>query len=110
MPDPRIGTNVADRFRLDERLGGGGMGVVYRGLDLESRHRVAVKFVHEAFAALPTLVKRFQREVAAMSRVSHPNLVGIVDSGVASGIPYLLMDFHEGSSLADLVERGALAS
>ena len=71
---------------------------------------VAVKFVHEAFAALPTLVKRFEREVAAMSAgVTPATWSNIVDSGVQGGVPYLVMDFHEGSSLGDLLEKGALA-
>jgi eukaryotic-like serine/threonine-protein kinase len=104
--DPKLGTRVADRYRLDERLAAGGMGVVYRGVDLQRDRPVAVKFVHEAFASLPTLVKRFQREVAAMQRLSHKNLVAIVDSGVAAGVPYLVMDYHEGQSLNDLLDRG----
>jgi serine/threonine-protein kinase len=106
--DPKLGTRVADRYRLDERLAAGGMGVVYKGLDLKTTRPVAVKFVHEAFAALPQLVKRFQREVQAMSRVSHPNLVNIIDSGAQAGVPYLVMDFHEGPTLSDLVDKGAI--
>jgi serine/threonine protein kinase len=86
--DPKLGTSVDGRYRLDERLAAGGMGVVYKGVDLKTKKPVAVKFVHDAFAALPTLVKRFEREVAAMSRVSHPNLVNIVASGVQTGVPY----------------------
>src|SRR5437899_3468343 len=104
--DPKLGTSVADRYRLDERLAAGGMGVVYKGIDLKTKKPVAVKFVHEAFAALPQLVKRFEREVKAMSRVSHDNLVNIVGSGAQGGVPYLVMDFHEGSSLSDLIEKG----
>jgi serine/threonine-protein kinase len=106
--DPKIGTKVSERYRLDERLAAGGMGVVYKGLDLQRKKPVAVKFVHEAFAGIPTLVKRFQREVNAMSRVSHDNLVSIIDSGVSGGVPYLVMDFHEGTSLGDMLEKGKL--
>src|SRR5690242_15185025 len=106
--DPKLGTSVASRYRLDERLGAGGMGVVYKGEDTGTRRKVAVKFLHEAFAGTPDLVKRFEREVTAMSRLDHPNLVGIIDSGVEGGVPYLVMDFHSGKPLADLVERGAL--
>jgi serine/threonine protein kinase len=109
VEDPKLGTSVASRFRLDERLAAGGMGVVYKGTDLKTKKPVAVKFVHDAFAAVPQLVKRFEREVTAMSRVSHDNLVNIVGSGAQAGVPYLVMDFHEGSSLGDLIEKGALA-
>jgi serine/threonine-protein kinase len=106
--DPKLGTTVAERYRLDERLGAGGMGVVYKGEEVPDGKRVAVKFLHEAFAGVPDLVKRFHREVAAMSRVRHENLVTVVDSGVAAGVPYLVMEFLAGKALAEVLERGAL--
>jgi serine/threonine-protein kinase len=109
VSDPKLGTAVAGRYRLDERLGAGGMGVVYKGVDTRTQRKIAVKFLHDAFAGMPDLVKRFEREVTAMSRLDHPNLVGIIDSGVEAGVPYLVMAFHSGKPLADLVERGALA-
>jgi serine/threonine-protein kinase len=109
LADPKLGTTVGDRYRLEERLGAGGMGVVYRGVEISQDRPVAVKFLHDSFAAIPDLVKRFQREVTAMSRLRHPNLVAIVDSGVAAGVPYLVMDFHAGRALADVLERGALS-
>jgi serine/threonine-protein kinase len=106
--DPKLGTTVAQRYRLDERLGAGGMGVVYRGVELDGERPVAIKFLHEAFAGIPDLVKRFDREVSALRRVKHPNLAAILDSGVQGGVPYLVMELHHGKSLADLIERGAL--
>jgi serine/threonine-protein kinase len=109
VSDPKLGTAVAGRYRLDERLGAGGMGVVYKGVDTRTQRKIALKFLHDAFAGMPDLVKRFDREVTAMSRLDHPNLVGIIDSGVEAGVPYLVMDFHSGKPLADLVERGPLA-
>jgi serine/threonine-protein kinase len=108
VSDPKLGNSVAGRYRLDERLGAGGMGVVYKGEDTRTQRKVALKFLHDAFAGTPDLVKRFEREVTAMSRLDHPNLVGIIDSGVEGGVPYLVMDFHSGKPLAHLVERGAL--
>jgi serine/threonine-protein kinase len=109
-PDPRIGTTIDGRYRLDERLGAGGMGVVYKGVHTGTGKSVAVKFLHDAFAGTPDLVKRFEREVAAMSRLAHPHLVGIMDSGVVAGVPYLVMEFHSGRTLGKLIERGALAA
>ena len=109
VSDPKLGTSVAGRYRLDERLGAGGMGVVYKGEDPRTQRKVAIKFLHDAFAGTPDLVKRFEREVTAMSRLDHPNLVGIIDSGVEAGVPYLIMDFQSGKPLAHLVESGALA-
>jgi serine/threonine-protein kinase len=107
--DPKLNTVVDGRYRLEERLAAGGMGVVYRAAEVDSGRAVAVKFLHEAFASVPDLVKRFQREVAAMSRVAHPHMVGVLDSGVSGSVPYLVMDFQAGRPLADVLERGALA-
>src|SRR4051794_18702429 len=106
--DPKLGTTVAGRYRLDERLGAGGMGVVYKGKQKGPGKPVAIKFLHEAFAGVADLVKRFEREVAVMRRMSHPNLVTILDSGVEGGVPYLVMDFQSGRPLAEVLERGAL--
>src|SRR5438874_4645393 len=106
--DPKLGTRIADRYRLAERLGAGGMDVVYKGEDARSGEPVAVKFLHEAFAGMPDLVKRFEREVAAMRRVAHAHVVNVVDSGVDAGVPYLVMEFQSGKPLSELLDRGAL--
>ena len=109
MSDPKLGTTVAEAYRLDERLGQGGMGVVYRGEEVATGRPVAVKFLHDALAGITDLKKRFDREVAAMRRLRHPNLVAILDSGVQAGVPYLVMEFLEGRPLSELLERGALS-
>src|SRR5262245_48479293 len=108
LQDPKIGTAVDGRYQLEDRLAAGGMGVVYRGIDRQTERPVAVKFLHEAYAGSADLVKRFSREVAAMSRIAHPHLVSIIDSGLSAGVPYLVMDFHQGKPLGDVLERGAL--
>jgi hypothetical protein len=108
LTDPKLGTRIADRYRLAERLGAGGMGVVYKGEDTSSGEPVAVKFLHEAFAGMPDLVKRFEREVQAMRRMAHPHVVRIVDSGVDGGVPYLVMEFQSGKALNEILDRGAL--
>ncbi len=108
LSDPKLGSSVAGRYRLGERLGAGGMGVVYKGEDSRSGQLVAVKFLHEAFAGMPDLVKRFEREVTAMRCMSHPHVVSIVDSGVDAGVPFLVMEFQSGKALAEILDRGAL--
>jgi serine/threonine-protein kinase len=106
--DPRLGTTLEGRYRLDEVIGAGGMGVVYKGEQLGLAKPVAVKFLHEAMARLPDLVKRFRREVAIMSRLAHPHLVSIIDSGVHGEVPYLVMDYCAGHSLGVVIDEGAL--
>ncbi len=108
LKDVKVGTMLG-RFRLDERIGAGGMGIVYKGIDTDTQKPVAVKFLHEAFAGIADFVKRFQREVQAMRKLSaHPHLVAILDAGISGGVPYLVMEFLSGKSLAELVERGAI--
>jgi serine/threonine-protein kinase len=107
LTDPRLGTVLAGRYRLDERLAAGGMGVVYRGRDTDRGDPVAVKLLHEALVAVPDLVKRFEREAHAMERLVHPHIVRVRDSGVSGGVPFLVMDFHKGKALGDLLDDGA---
>src|SRR5437763_10460393 len=107
-PDPRIGTTLDGRYRITERLAAGGMGVVYKGELTAIGKPVAVKFLHDALTLIPDVVKRFQREATAMSKLAHPNLVSVLDSGIAAGTPYLVMDFVRGKSLAEVLADGPL--
>jgi serine/threonine-protein kinase len=107
--DPRLGTVLDGRYRLDERLGAGGMGVVYRGERVGIGKTVAVKFLQDVAAALPELVRRFEREISAMSRLSHPHLTGVIDSGVSAGAPYLVMDYQLGRSLGEFIGDKGMA-
>jgi serine/threonine protein kinase len=107
-PDARIGKVLEDRYRLVERLAAGGMGVVYRAERLGLARQVAVKFLHRSSAFVPGHRARFEREAAAMSRVTHPNLVSIIDFGSSDGVPYLVMDYHPGMSLRQALKGGAM--
>jgi serine/threonine-protein kinase len=107
-PDPRIGTTLEGRYRVLERLAAGGMGVVYKGELTAIGKPVAVKFLHDALTLVPDVVKRFGREATAMSKLAHPNLVSVLDSGLDRGTPYLVMDFVSGKSLAELLADGPL--
>jgi serine/threonine protein kinase/CheY-like chemotaxis protein len=99
------------KYRLEERIGLGGFGVVYRTTHLQLQREVAVKI----FRPLPSLsteeaIARFRQEGASASRLSHPNAITVLDSGIASGgIPYLAMELLVGRTLADeLRERSPL--
>ncbi|HEY2745155.1 MAG TPA: protein kinase, partial [Polyangia bacterium] len=107
-PDPRIGTTLEGRYRILERLAAGGMGVVYKGELTAIGKPVAIKFLHDALTLVPDVVKRFGREAQAMSKLAHPNLVSVLDSGLDHGTPYLVMDFVSGKSLAELLADGPL--
>jgi serine/threonine protein kinase len=108
MEDARLGQVLDGRYRLEERLAAGGMGVVYRGQRMGLAKPVAVKFLHRTAAVQSGNRLRFEREAAAMSRLSHPNLVSIIDYGAVEDVPYLVMDFHAGRSLRQVLSRGVL--
>src|SRR5881398_3594716 len=94
LSDPKIGVVVDGRYRLDERLASGGMGVVYRAERLGMGKPVAVKFLHAQLAQQPDLVRRFEREAAAMSRLAHPHVASVIDFGVHEGAPFLVMEYQ----------------
>jgi tRNA A-37 threonylcarbamoyl transferase component Bud32 len=104
---PRVGDVLQGRYRLLASIAEGGMGSVYRGERVGLGRPVAIKFMSPAFARDPQLVKRFEVEAHAMSKLSHPNCISVIDYGV-EGLPYLVMDLVEGVSLRTLLERGPL--
>lgn len=96
------------RYRVEEKLAAGGMGVVYRGERLGLAKKVAIKFLHSSSARVAERLERFDREAAAMSRLTHPNLVSVIDFGSFDGVPYLIMEYHAGVSLDELLAEGKL--
>jgi serine/threonine protein kinase len=96
---------IAGRYRLEGRLGFGGMSTVHRALDERLERRVAVKLLAEHLADDPTFVSRFQREAQAAARLVHPNIVQVFDSGQdeASGQYFIVMEYIEGSSCAEIL-------
>src|SRR5262245_65514540 len=81
-------------------------GVVYRGELLQLGRSVAIKFLHTWIAGLKETVKRFEIEARAMSRLSHPVCVSVIDFGVDQGAPFLVMDYITGTSLRSLIDAG----
>jgi serine/threonine-protein kinase len=100
---------VAGKYRIDGLLGQGGMGVVYRATHMVSGKRVALKWMLPAGDAKEELAERFVREARATARIDHPNVVDVYDVGVQDGSVYLVMELLHGESLAECLERGALA-
>ncbi|MRG95758.1 serine/threonine-protein kinase [Polyangium spumosum] len=99
----RVGQVLAQRFRIDAQVGGGGMGQVYRATDLSTGEIVAAKVLNDTS---PETVSRFEREGRALARLSHPSIVRYVAYDVASdGQPFLVMEWLEGEDLAQRLAR-----
>jgi hypothetical protein len=98
----------SDRFheyRLLERLGQGGMGTVYRALHLRLERVVAIKLLSSERMRDPSSIARFQREMRAVGKLAHPNIVQATDAGEVEGMHYLVMEFVSGIDLARLIRR-----
>jgi beta-lactam-binding protein with PASTA domain/predicted Ser/Thr protein kinase len=100
------GTLVDGRYRFVRRLGSGGMADVWLADDTELSRKVALKVLHERFAQDSQFVERFRREAAAAAGLQHPNVVGVFDRGEFDGSYYIAMEYVEGSSLKELIDRG----
>ena len=101
------GDIVASRYRLLEKRGEGGMGVVWEAVDEQTQQRVAVKLLHPQVCRLVDL-RRFRSEFAVIQGLRHPHIVSVLDGGATpDGVPYLVMELVEGSSLRELLGRGA---
>ncbi len=99
-------TLVAGRYRLLGRLGSGGMADVWCAEDTMLDRRVALKFLHDRFVQDEQFVERFRREASAAAGLQHPNVVSVFDRGTYDGSHYIAMEYVEGASLSDLIDRG----
>src|SRR4051812_32743151 len=96
------GQLIADRYRVEELLGEGGMGSVYRATQLSLGRAVAVKVIADAEMASAHLVERFEREARALARLAHPHTVRLFDFGLSDGkSPFLVMELLSGRDLAE---------
>ena len=104
--DPFVGRMVGGRYRLETRLGEGGMGTVYRALHVLMEKPVAVKILRGELALDETAVARFQREAKGASRIEHENCVSVTDFGREDdGVLWLIMEHLEGETLWDVVQE-----
>jgi eukaryotic-like serine/threonine-protein kinase len=102
------GQLISGRYRLQEVLGRGGMATVWRGVDERLGRPVAVKLLDRADTADPVMVERFDREARTAGGLTHPNIVAVYDVGIDNGVPYLVMELIDGTSVAALVAGGPL--
>jgi eukaryotic-like serine/threonine-protein kinase len=91
------------RYRVDTRLGNGGMAIVYCGTDLLLRRRVAIKVLRDQFSADDDFIKRFSYEAQAAARLSHPNVVSVYDFGHEGDAYFIVMELVEGETLAAML-------
>lgn len=105
-----IGKMLGNRYEILEKLGGGGMAIVYKGRDTFLNRFVTIKVLRPEFTSDEDFIKRFRREAQAVARLSHPNIVNIHDVGQEDGIHYLVMEYIQGDNLKAIIRKnGQLA-
>ncbi len=107
LPDGGEFPERLGEFRLLQRLGGGGMGVVYLAQQESLQRRVALKLVRREHLYFPGAHDRFEREVAALAKLQHPGIVPVYGAGEAAGIPWLAMEHVDGASLDQVIQHVA---
>jgi serine/threonine-protein kinase len=100
-----IGTLLNGRFRLEEKIGSGGMSTVYRAWDTTLERWVAIKLMHRDISSDPDQLERFRREARAVARLNHPHVVTVIDFGEDGGSPYLVLELVEGETLKQRIKR-----
>lgn len=98
---------IAQRYRIEEQLGSGGMGTVFKALDMQTRQPIAVKHLKPQLTQ-PENIERFKREGEALRALNHPNIVKMLDAVEEDGDHYLVMEYVAGGDLAALISQGAV--
>lgn len=101
------GDILSERYEVLERIGEGGMAVVYKALDSVLGRVVAVKILRPQYASDKEFVERFRREAQSAASLSHPNIVSIFDVGVYDGVYYIVMEYVKGDNLKDIIRANA---
>src|ERR671914_297612 len=100
-----IGTLIGDRFRLEEKIGSGGMSSVYRAFDPTLERLVAIKLMHRDISSDPAQLERFRREARAVAQLNPPHGVTVIDAGEDDGTPYIVFEYVEGETLKERSRR-----
>jgi serine/threonine-protein kinase len=104
-----IGTVLSGRYRLEAKLGSGGMSTVYLSRDETLDRPVAVKVMHREMSEQPEQLQRFRQEARAVAKLTHPNVVSVIDAGEDGGHPYIVFEYVKGETLKQRIARvGAL--
>ena len=104
-----LGTSLNGRYRLEARIGAGGMSTVYRALDVTLERQVAIKLMNREVASDSDQLERFRREARAVAQLSHPHIVGVIDAGDDGDPhhprPYIVLEYVEGETLKERIRR-----
>jgi serine/threonine-protein kinase len=100
-----LGTTLSGRYRLEARIGSGGMSTVYRALDEVLQRQVAIKLMNREVASDSDQLERFRREARAVAQLSHPHIVGVIDAGEDEHRPYIVFEYVEGETLKERIRR-----
>jgi serine/threonine-protein kinase len=100
-----IGTLLCNRFRLEEKIGSGGMSTVYRAFDETLERSVAIKVLHADMSQDDSQLERFRREARAAARLAHPHVVTVIDAGEDDGRPFIVFEHVEGETLKERIRR-----
>ena len=100
-----IGTQLRGRYRLEERIGAGGMSTVYRAYDETLERWVAIKVLHHTMEDDPVQLERFRREARTVARLNHPHVVTVIDAGEDQGHPFIVFEYVDGDTLKGLIKR-----
>jgi serine/threonine protein kinase/lipopolysaccharide biosynthesis regulator YciM len=103
-PDGLLGREIARRYRIEAKIGEGGMGSVYRARNVATGKVVAIKVLQEDLAAYDSFVQRFLHEARATAYLNHPHAINIIDCGRDSDLVYLLMEYVEGRTLSQVMK------
>jgi beta-lactam-binding protein with PASTA domain/tRNA A-37 threonylcarbamoyl transferase component Bud32 len=102
-----IGKKLGGRYEILEQIGGGGMALVYKGLDMLLHRYVAVKVLRHQYVHDEEFIRRFRREAQSAASLSHPNVVSIYDVGQEGETHYIVMEYIEGTTLNDIIKEKA---
>jgi hypothetical protein len=115
-----LGNTLGGRYRLDARIGHGGMSTVYRAFDTVLERQVAIKLMHREIASDSDQLERFRREARAVAQLNHPHIVTVIDAGEwdsqddldgiegeVGGTPYMVLEHVDGENLKELIRRDA---
>src|SRR3954467_8134738 len=100
-----VGTQLNGRYRLDARVGAGGMSTVYRAFDATLERRVAIKLMHRDIAADTEQLERARREARPVAQLIHPHIVGLIHADEQPGRPYIVFEYGEDETLKDRIRR-----